>query len=272
LAEFRVAQRLAETTKHVNPESVEVFELFEADRSLPRVAYILGAMAMVDDPSQTNMLFYGFPVKESLPTLVHPNELLDGALTCNARHGCGSFVRTWNWMNNAVLLGLLREHGKRVNFLGVILQRTRFGNELGHQVATEATSQMARLLGANGVIITASTPSGNSFMDTMLTVQACERKGVKTVLLAPEWGTETGALLPLHLPEATAVVSSGSWTSESKLPAPDKVIGVGAGQAITPGAEYPSFYPASELRLDNSIPIASGIDWLGHMCNTSKED
>jgi len=272
LAELRIAHRLAETTKNMSPESVEVFELSETNHSLPRVVYIMGAMGMVDDFNYTNLFLYGLPVKESLATLIHPNEIIDGAVTCNARHGCASFVRTWSWMNNAVLLNLLREHGKSINLLGVILQRTRFATEHGKQVAAKTTSQMISQIKADGAIITASTPSGNSFMDTMLTLLECEKKGIKTVLLAPEWSPDSEAPLPYCFPEATAVVSSGAWINDIKLPKPNKIIGAKAGELVSSGPQYPSFYPIKEIILDGTTAICNGIDWLGHMCNTCQED
>jgi len=97
-------------------------------------------------------------------------------------------------------------------------------------------SQMARLLRADGAILTRIVTSGANFIDVMLTVQACEKKGVKTVLLTPEWGGKDGADLPLvfYVPEATAMVSTGSFERDVKLGAPTKVIG--AGITITCGS------------------------------------
>src|SRR3972149_11483114 len=118
-----------------------------------------------------------------------------------------------------MVLRLLREHGKRLNFLGVILQKTRFEAEFGKQVSAACTSQMARLLGADGAIITRVSPSGNNLMDGMFTVGACERKGIKTVFLTPEAGGSDGTGLPLHfyVPEARAMVSTGNFNAPIQL-------------------------------------------------------
>jgi glycine reductase len=271
-AEFKLANRLAETTRDKTPENVEVFEVSAVDPSLPRVVYILGCLTMLHEPHSL-VAYYGLPIQESLPIFLHPNEFLDGALTTDARRGNGGFTSTWDWMNQPVVLELLRDHGKRLNFLGVILQRTRFLTEAGKLVSAGCASQMARLLGADGAIITRTVPSGNNFMDAMITLQACERKGIKTVLMTPERGGTNGTDLPLvfYVPEATAIVSAGSFEREIKLPTPTKVIGVEKGQLARLFLGDPLFDPWSELTRDGWRDIIGGIDWFGSLRLTCKE-
>jgi glycine reductase len=264
-ATLKLANCLAETTLQKAPEEIEVFELAPADASLPRIIYILGALTQHPYP-HTGIAIYGLPVDESLPTYVHPNEFLDGAVTTDARHGNSAGPPlTWVWMNHPVILQLLRKHGKELNFLGVIFQRTRFTNEHGKKVSAEMTSQMARLLGAEGAIITGMVPSGNNFMDVMYTLQACEQKDIKSVLITPEWGTdETEFPLPFYTPEAVSIVSSGVWTREvQNLPKPAKLIGIEAGESVTALAGDKAFIPAEEVTLTGCHAIASSVDWWG---------
>lgn len=261
--ELRLAHRLAETVIDTSTDNVESFELSDVDPALPRVVYIDSVMTNWQAPHSL-VAYYGLPIRESLPTLLHPNEFLDGALTSDARIGSAGNTFTWGWMNPPVVLKLLKEHGKRLNFLGVILQRTRFETEHGKQVTATCTAQMARLLKAEGAIITRTVPSGANFVDVMLTVQACEQRNVKTVLLTPEWGGKDGTELPLvfYVPEATAMVSTGSTDREFELGKPTKVIGVGEeGQVrLYPGAH--PFSPWSELTVDNNA-ITGACDWWG---------
>jgi len=270
-AEFRVAHRLAESTRHESPEIVEVFELFEAEPSLPRVVYILSCLTTWHHP-HSGVAYYGFPIRESLPTFMHPNELLDGALTANACKGGGTGTTTWAWMNQPVVLELLRKHGKCLNFLGIILQRTRFETEFGKQITAACASQMASLLRAEGAIITRTSTSGTNFMDVMLTVQACEKKGVKMVFMTPEWGGKDGTELPLvfYVPEATAMISSGSFERDVKVAAPAKVIGAGDTQLVQLYAGDKPFSPWSELTLPSSFCITGGVDWFGVMKPTCR--
>ncbi len=262
-AECKVARRLAETTLKLKPQSMETFELAEADSSLPRVVYIDSFLTNWHAPHSL-VAFYGVPVRESLPTFIHPNEYLDGALTSDARIGSSEYTYAWGWMNKPVIFKLLREHGKTLNFLGVILQRTRFEAEQGKRLTAACTSQLARLLKADGAIITRTVASGANFVDVMMTVQACEQKGIKTLLLTPEWGGKGGTELPLvfYAPEATAIISTGSSDREFKLPSPEKVIGASKGEMIILYQGDAPLSPWGELTID-AHGITYGCDWWG---------
>jgi glycine reductase len=205
---------------------------------------------------------------------MHPNELLDGTITVDARRGGGIFTTTWIWMTHPIVLELLRRHGKQLNFLGVILQRTRFETEFGKQVSATCASQMARLLGAEGAVITRIVTSGNNFVDVALTVQALERKGIKTVFLTPEWGGKDGNELPLvfYVPEATAMVSTGSFERDVTVPKPDKVIGVGDTRLVNVYSEDKPFSPRDEVTLPSSFLMTGGVDWFGHLTLACEEN
>lgn len=272
-AELRVAQRLAETTRGETAKDVEVFELFDTDPALPRIAYILGCRTAWHEP-HSGVAYYGLPIRESLPTLVHPNEFLDGALTSDARRGGkGTCPTNWEWMNHSIVLRLLREHGKRINFVGVILQKTRFESDFGKQVTAACASQMARLLKADGAVITRTGPSGNNFIDLMLTVQACERKGIRTVLITPEWGGREGTEIPLvfYVPEASAMVTTGSLNQMIIFPTPARVIGAGDPESVELMAGDPPVSPWSSF-VGGKGYVPAGVDWWGGTQRTCSVD
>jgi len=68
---------------------------------------------------------------------------------------------------------------------------------------------------------------GNNITEVMLAIQACERLGIKTVLLAWEHGGPQGAdyPLPFAVPEAVAIVSTGSMDEPLHLPVMSRVSG-----------------------------------------------
>jgi sarcosine reductase len=272
LAGFKTGSRLAETTRGMVSDKIERFELMPVNPSLPRVVYIFSCCTIWQAP-HTGLAYYGLPLRETLPILVHPNEFLDGALTSDARRGNGGFLTTWALMNNPAVLRLLRDHGKQLNFLGVILERTEFPTEVGKKVAAATTSNLANMLGADCAILTRLNPSGNSFIEVMLTVQSCVKSGVKTILMIPEWGGIEGIDLPLlfYVPEATAMISTGSMEREIRLPKPTKVIGLGEHDSIQLYPGDPSFSPWDELVRDQRRDILGGIDWFGGMSYTCKE-
>jgi glycine reductase len=269
LAEFKVARRVAETVRDLAPQEVGVYELSKTDPALPRVAYILSFLTSGIIPSLVS--YYGFSIREALPFQVHPNELFDGALTGDTRHGCGDYITTWHWMNQPVVERLFKEHGKRLTFVGLVLQRTRFEAELGKQVTAAGTSQMAKLMEADGVIITRTTRSGANLEDVMLTVQGCEKKGIKTVLLGPEWGGKGGPAMIFCVPEATAMVTTGSHETETRLPAPERVIGLSESGLIAPQQGDKPFSPWDELAWEDTRYVTGGIDWFGIGTLTAKE-
>ena len=270
LAECKLAQRLAEATRNITTESIDVYELSEVDSSLPRVVYVLSFLTLWSGLT-SYVYFYGWPLHESLPTLVHPNEIFDGAMTTDGRQGGGTRTMTWMWQNQPVIKELFREHGKRLNFLGVILQRTFFTEEHGAHLTAEATSQMAKLLGAEGAIITQSSPSGANWLNLVLTLQAFEKKGIKTAIATPEWGGNYGTETPLqmYVPEATAMVSTGAHDHAIELPAPAKVIGGKYSQLVQLYSEE-WINPRGELTLSR-VDLTTGSDYFGNMSLSCRE-
>src|SRR5262245_31971544 len=71
VAELKTAALLARTAAGVAPDRVRAYELTPAAAGLPKVVYFYQVSGAV---------VYGAPLEGMLPTLIHPNELLDGAL------------------------------------------------------------------------------------------------------------------------------------------------------------------------------------------------
>jgi hypothetical protein len=81
LAGLRVAGFLADLTRGQTPAATETFALGPVDPALPRVAYIYQIQS---DGVLRHTFLYGRDLYRMVPTLVHPNELLDGALVNSA--------------------------------------------------------------------------------------------------------------------------------------------------------------------------------------------
>jgi glycine reductase len=262
-AELGVAKRLAEATLGLKPEkNVEVYDLSNEERDLPRVVLIQGCMTESHSP-HSGVSYYGLPVRESLATVVHPNELLDGAVGVNCTRGVCHHPTTWDWQNHPLVLGLYREHRRRLNFAGVILERIRFVTHHGKEVIAHNTAQMGSALRADGALVT-WVGGGNAFVDVMLTIQACEQRGIKTVLVGYESGVKGGdAPLLYYVPEADAVVSTGSRNSPIELPEAERVIGAYENIQILnyPGA--PVVRAQGPVTLDARDMIIGGVDIWG---------
>jgi glycine reductase len=262
-AELKVARRLAEMTIGRKARSVEVFDLSASRQELPRVLLIQGCLTDSHNV-HSGVSYYGLPIRDSLATFVHPNELVDGAITVTATRAVGHFPITWDWQNHPLALGLCRQHGKRFNFLGVILERIQFDTFLGKEVAAHSASQLAATLGADGALV-AWIGSGNAFVELMLTIRACERRGIKTVLVTYEFGGKDGVDSPLlyYLPEADAVVSSGSRDRWLDLPEPDRVVGPYKEFSILTYPGAPVVDAKSKITLDARDMLIGGVDNWG---------
>lgn len=261
--EYHLACRLAETTLEIEPERVEIFDTAVTHPSLPRAVLILGCITE-NEHLPSGVSYYGLPVRESLATVIHPNELLDGAVTGNTMKTIAYYPVTWDWQNQALALRLHQDHGKRVNFAGVILQRIRFESFQEKEVAAHSAAQVASALGAQAALIT-WLGSGNAFLEVMLTIRACERAGIKTVLVTYEYGGKEGTDSPLLFYDETAnaVVSTGSRDRGLELPAAERVVG---GYRQMQLLNYPGapLVPAQgPLQLDARDAVVGGIDLWG---------
>jgi len=264
LAEYKVAQRLAQVTIGLSPESVRSFDLSMETPGLPRVMLVQGC---ITDPQHVHsgVGYYGLSLRQSMATFLHPNELFDGAITVDTtRSGRGYYPTTWDWQNHPLVLRLYEAHGKDINFAGVILQRIRFETAHGKEVGAQNAARLAKMFRADGALLT-WIGGGNAFVDVMLTVQACERNGIKTALVTYEHGGKEGRDSPLlfYLPEADAVVTTGSLDRAVELPAMDKVIGPYEEIKVLSYPGVPASPARGALSLEGRDVIIGGGDIWG---------
>ncbi|MGH7817807.1 MAG: glycine/sarcosine/betaine reductase component B subunit, partial [Candidatus Binatia bacterium] len=225
-AEFAVAQMLAESTRGMTPDAVEVFEWHREPRGLPRVALIQGCLTDAQQ-AHSGVSYYGLPIRESLATAIHPNELLDGAVTVNTTRAVAYSPTTWDWQNHPLALGLYREQAAgRLSFAGVILERIAFDTFHGKEVMAHNTAELAAQLGVDAALVT-WIGSGNAFVEVMLTLRALEQRGIKTTLVTYEYGGKDGIDSPLlyYVAEVNAAVSTGSRDRWIELPKAESIIG-----------------------------------------------
>jgi glycine reductase len=270
-AEFQVARLLAETTIGIEAANIEVFDLSQRHADLPNVVLVQGCLTD-DHHVHSGVSYYGLPIRESLSTVVNPNELLDGAMAVNTTRGIGYHPITWDWQNHPLALKLCRDHGQRLNFLGMILQRIRYETFHGKEVIAQNAAQLAATLGAQGAVVT-WLGSGNAFVDVMLTVRACERRGIATVLVTYEYGGKDGVDSPLlfYVPEADAVVSTGSRDRWLELPEAQRLIGPYERVQILSYPGAPVAQAEAKLTLDARDMVIGGVDNWGKeswICNS----
>ena len=260
LAGEKVARALAAAAHDAEPTLVEIRELARTDASLPRVVY---AYQVQSQGVFLRSRLHGRVLDELMPTLVHPNELADGALTSGGLGGHGAKMHTWMHQNNAVVEGLIAGHGTRWDLAGIILHRGHFYLYEDKQRVALRIAETASLLGAAGAVFTLGG-AGNNTTEVMLAIQECERRGIRTVLVTWEHAGPDGSdyPLPFAVPEAVAIVSTGNLDEALDLPAMGHVVG-GPAIRVRPEIGGIPFEVDRAIRLERRTLYAGGANPLG---------
>ena len=227
-AGLKPADYIGKLAKDVEPDEVKVYETcsvkegIEKYPELPRVAYVL---MLQSQGLMHDTYVYGVDMKQSLPTILNPTELMDGAiLSGNCVSACDKNT-TYHHLNNPVIADLFEQHGKTLNFVGVII--TNENVYLADKMrSSDWTSKLCEFLGVDGAIVS-QEGFGNPDTDLIMNCKKIEAKGVKTVIITDEYAGRDGASQSLADADASAnaVVTGGNANMVINLPAMDKVIG-----------------------------------------------
>ena len=219
---------IGELARNVEPDEVKVYEIgtmAEENKKypdLPKIAYVemLISQGLLHDG-----YIYGVNSQQILPTLIHPNEELDGAvISGNCVAACDK-ITTYQHQNNAVIEELYAKHGKEINFLGVILV-PELTTLAGKFRTCDYTAKLCQMLGADGVIVS-EEGYGNPDSDLVMICTRLENMGIKTVLITDECAGWDGMSQPLAdvSKAAVAVVSTGNVSHVVELEKADLVLG-----------------------------------------------
>ena len=225
-AQLEMASYISESVSGCQPASVDTYELTPVNSSLPRVAYCCQVMGE---------FVYGQAIGWQ-PTLLHPNEMMDGAIY--RPFNTPGAVRTtiYHHQNNPLINDLYQRHGRDLNFLGVLLVPAGPEKLTEKELGTGYAAKLLRMMGADGIVMS-WMGGGHLAVDPMLLIRNCEQAGISATLLSPEMARtpdDTGFVY--FAPEAEAIVSTGNYEQEITLPAVDRVIG---GESIFVSGEDP---------------------------------
>jgi sarcosine reductase len=260
LAGARASRLLATATLDREPTDVVVRDIDTEAAGLPRVVY---AYQVQSQGVFMRTYLYGRILDELLPTLIHPNELADGAVVAGGLGGSSLKLTTWLHQNNPLVDGLFARHRTEWNFAGLILHRGHYYQYEDKQRVALQVARLAQLLHADGVVFTLGG-GGNNITEVMLAIQACEQRNIKTVLLAWEHAGPQGAdyPLPFAVPEASAIISTGSMDESVSLPAMSRVVGA-ATIRIRPEVGGVPLAVDGALHLDNRYELFGDANPVG---------
>ena len=229
-AGHRLAEFIGSCVREKTPEEVEEFKLDpltkrkEDTRNLKNVVLVLQPQSQIEELGY-NDLIYGWDANRMVPTFMHPNEILDGAMVSGSFMPCSSKWSTYDFQNFPMIKRLYKEHGKTINFLGVIMSNLNVALDQKERAAL-FVANIAKNLGADAAVV-AEEGYGNPDADFIACIVALENEGIKTVGLTNECTGRDGKSQPLvSLDEkANAIVSCGNVSELIELPPMETVLG-----------------------------------------------
>ncbi len=229
-AGHKLAEYVAQCVKDLKPEEVEIFELPAISKTadelkkLPSVVYVMQLQSQMEEQGYNDLL-YGWDTNHMVPTLMQPTEIFDGAVISGSFMPVSSKWSTYDFQNCPNIKALYKEHGKTLNFLGVILSNLNVALEQKERSA-QFVAQIAKTLGADGAVL-AEEGYGNPDADFIACYVALEDIGVKTVGVTNECTGRDGQSQPLVTldEKCNAIVSCGNVSELIELPPMKTVLG-----------------------------------------------
>ena len=221
----KLAKFLASLAKELTPDAEEEFTL-ERDglEELPRIAYLADVFCHAAFQATT---LYGESMEASMPVIVHPNEILDGAVTDKDYDSATNADPTYVWQNHPIILELYRRHGVDLNFVGVVLSNIHHTVEWKQRNAAMAASMIHYQLHADGCVIT-KEGGGHPQVDVGMATDILESEyNIKTTLMFAEFlspNNDSYGQLIFKSKYADAIISTGCFVM-LELAAVDKAIG-----------------------------------------------
>ena len=233
-AQLKAAVELARAGFKAAPGQSEEFDILASDgrANLPRVAYIGQIFSRQRRPEPGEPILYGADTDGMLPTLLHPNEWLDGALVPSYHTSLGG-AETYFYQNNPVITELYRCHrAGELNFCGTVATIAS-GENFDRERNTRFAANLVKWsLKADAAVLT-KFGGGVPHTDLSETARLLELDGVKTAVqvtdLARDHRVESALLF--NFPEVDAIVCIGGNSTHWRLPPVERVIAANSGLA-----------------------------------------
>jgi glycine reductase len=225
LASKKLAKHIAALARDCAPDETEEFTLTrEGLEGLPRIAYLCDVFCHAPF---TEMTLYGETMAAAMPVILHPNEVIDGAITNKDYDNSTNAEPTFVWQNHPIILELYRRHGIDLNFVGVVVSNVHHTVEWKQRNATMAAAMVHYQLHADGCIIT-KEGGGHPQVDMGFATDILEGEyGIKTTLMLAEFlspNNDSYGQLLFKSKYANAIVSTGCFYMVD-FPAVDRTIG-----------------------------------------------
>lgn len=233
-AQLKVAVRLAQAALDKAPDELQTLDIAVGNEraSLPRVAYVGQIFSRQRKPEPDEQILYGVDTDGMLPTPLHPNEWLDGALVPSYHTSLGG-AETYFYQNHPVITELYRRHHAcELNFVGTVATIASANNFDRERNTRFATNLVKWALRADAAVLT-KFGGGVPHTDLSETARLLECEGIKTAVqvtdLARDGRVESALLF--NFPEVNAIVCIGGNSTKWRLPRVERVIAPNSGLA-----------------------------------------
>lgn len=261
---IKISSYLASLTVERKPDDIVEYSIDNIDPELPNVVLVWQCQ---NQGPYSNTFLYGHPIDNIVPTILHPNEMLDGCVVSGNYVWPAFKVPTYSHSNHPIIMELYKEHGKSINFKGVIFCRSHNPSNWHKIRCANRAVVLAQYLEADGLIM-AWEGGGNAATDGMLTIQCAENHNIKASTITFEFGGvkgNEGILLVDDVPEADAIVSGGSIEKIYTIPDVERVVG---GETLRLNKESGGFYPPANKSIE--FEQTTHFYMSGNQAGTSK--
>ncbi|MGH9183264.1 MAG: glycine/sarcosine/betaine reductase component B subunit [Acidimicrobiales bacterium] len=219
-----LAASLAEAALEADPDAVEELVAVEGPQpgDLPRV----GALTNLQTQGSFKDVFvYGRSFATSLPTLIDPGELDDGAVVSGQFGHPALKNPTYLHQNHPVVAVLRRRHGTDLRFGGVVIAPEPVDQDRKAFISAYS-ARLCAAAGFDAVVVT-KEGGGNADADVALKMDELERLGIEAVGIFAEMAgpTGTGPSLVVAPTVASAMISTGNYDERLRLPAVARALG-----------------------------------------------
>lgn len=231
---LRVGTYLAMAASKSKPINEVTYSLVPEPKDLPRVAYVC-MLASHQKAVPGEPILYGDDVAGLMPTILHPNEILDGAVI-SPFWNLG--IDTLSFQNNPVILDLYNRHGKDVNFVGVVPCVSHITREQ-RELSVLMISNLVKFILKADLAVVSKVGGGIPESDLMMTVESLEKRGICTSAIIWSYlgdGTVQDSLSTFS-EFANALASVGMQDEVIDLPEQKIVIG---GSLVGPFTDNPN--------------------------------
>lgn len=221
---LRLAVHLADAAADAEADAVEEWRPPSPPGSgdLPRVGVVTNLQTQ---GAFKDVYVYGRSFATSLPTLLDPFEVDDGAVVGGQFGHPGLRNSTYLHQNHPVVAELRRRSGRDLTFAGLIICPEPVDQHAKDHISAHA-ARLCASAGFDAAVVT-KEGGGNADADASLKMDRLEDQGVAAVGIYAEFSGPDGTGPPLVFPprRATAMVSTGNYDERLQLPAVERALG-----------------------------------------------